>query len=284
LIPYFEQPSLSIGPLTIHAFGAIVAASVLVGFEIGRRRFARRGVERAAAERFAWYVVAGGFLGAHLFSLLFYFPEQLRSDPLAIVRLWENLSSFGGILGGLAGSALYFRHNRGALTTRERWIYLDVLVFVFAISLMIGRVACALAHDHPGTVSDWPIAISLETPEAQSYIRGVYESAGRVAELPPAPQLAELGFNDLGWYEFLYLAVFVVPVLWLVDRQTRAPGTFVLLFTALYMPARFALDFLRMADATYAGLTPAQWCAVILVVFIPLAARARRALSGTPGR
>lgn len=113
MLPYFEQPSIDIGPLTIHAFGAIVASSVLIGFELGRRRFARLRIDATAAERFAWHVVIGGFLGAHFFSLLFYFPEQLRTDPLALLRLWENLSSFGGMLGGLAGSALYF-HARAA--------------------------------------------------------------------------------------------------------------------------------------------------------------------------
>lgn len=272
VIPYFEQPSVGVGPLTIHAFGVIVASSVLIGFEIGRRRFARVGIDSGSGERFAWYVLGGGFLGAHLFSLLFYFPEQLQSDPVALLRVWENLSSFGGMLGGLIGSELFFRQTGRSLSSRDRWIYLDVLVFVFAISLMIGRVACTLAHDHPGSVTDSPLAISLETPAAQAYLRHVYASAGRLAELPAASQLAERGFHDLGWYEFLFLATVVVPVLWFVDRQPRRPGTFVLLFTGLYMPVRFALDFLRIADATYAGLTPAQWSAMALLAIIPLAA------------
>jgi phosphatidylglycerol:prolipoprotein diacylglycerol transferase len=281
VIPYFEQPTISLGPLTIHAFGAIVASSVLIGLEVGRRRFARLGIDAAAGERFAWYVVAGGFLGAHLFSLLFYFPAQFRTDPFALLRVWENLSSFGGMLGGLAGSALFFYRTRGTMTPREQWIYLDVLVFVFAISLMIGRVACTLAHDHPGTVTDLPIAISLASVEAQSYIRDVYAGVGRVAELPPLPQLAGLGFHDLGWYEFLYLGFVIVPVFWLRDRRPRAPGAFVLLFATLYMPARFAFDFLRVADARYADLTPAQWSAIVLlVVFIPLTVRAGRISSG----
>jgi phosphatidylglycerol:prolipoprotein diacylglycerol transferase len=277
VLPYFEQPTVPLGPVTLHAFGLIVAAAVLIGFELGRRRFARLGIDTKEGERFGWYVVGCGLLGAHLFSLTFYFPEQLLSDPLAVLRVWENLSSFGGVVGGLLGARLYFRRAGSGLTSRQRWLFLDVVAFVFMVSLTIGRVACTLAHDHPGTITNWPLAISLQRSEAQAYIRDVYAAAGRSAELPAADVMASLGFHDLGWYEFLYLATFVVPAFILADRRPRAPGTFVLMFTLLYMPVRFGLDFLRVADATYGGLTPAQWTAIVLLAFIPLSARARRA-------
>jgi len=127
---------------------------------------------------------------------------------------------------------------------------------------MIGRIACALAHDHPGTVTRFPLAISLRTAQAREYITGVYADAGRLAELPPAQTLAQYGFHDLGWYEFLYLAAVVVPVMLLLGRRARAPGFFLGTFILLYMPVRFSLDFLRVADVRYAGLTPAQWAAL----------------------
>ena len=273
MVPYFEQPSLTVGPLTFHAFGVIVAASVLIGLALGRRRFERIGVPPAGAERFGWYVIVGGFLGAHLFALGLYFPEQLRSDPFALLRLWEHLSSFGGILGGLLGVLLYlWRHGR-AFTSRTRWMYLDVVAFVFAISLLIGRVACTIAHDHPGRITRLPVGISLHSESARAYITDVYAVAGRASELPPAAALADLAFHDLGWYELLYLAIVVVPVMMWLDRRPRPPGTFVAAFAGLYMPVRFALDFLRVGDATYAGLTPAQWVALPLLIFVPFALR-----------
>jgi prolipoprotein diacylglyceryltransferase len=64
----------------------------------------------------------------------------------------------------------------------------------------------------------------------------------------------------LFWYEFLYLSL-VVPVILLLGRRARAPGFFLGTFVPLYMPVRFGLDFLRIADARYGGLTPAQWLA-----------------------
>jgi phosphatidylglycerol:prolipoprotein diacylglycerol transferase len=35
-------------------------------------------------------------------------------------------------------------------------------------------------------------------------------------------------------------------------------------FVLLYAPGRFLLDFLRIADARYGGLTPGQWAAAAM--------------------
>lgn len=285
MIPYVEQPSVTLGPLTVHAFGAIIAVAVLAGLVLGGRRFAQHGLDRTLGERLAWWAVVGGFVGAHLFSVLFYFPHKVAENPLVLLKLWEDISSFGSVLGGLFGIWLFFRLRAPEVDPASRWAYLDVAAFVFPVSLMIGRIACSLAHDHPGTLTSWPLAVSLESAEARAYIAGVYQAAGRVAELPPVPELARLGFHDLGWYELLYLGAVVVPILLWLDRRRRVPGTFLLAFLLAYLPIRFVLDFLRVADARYAGLTPAQWVALAgLLIAAPyvaaVVARGRR----MPGR
>ena len=269
MLPYFEQPSVRLGPLTIHAFGVIVAIAVWVGLSIGSRRMDKIGLDRRLGDSLAGYVLICGFLGAHLFSVLFYYPGKLRSDPWLLIRIWDDLSSFGGVLGGLIGVLLFLRFKGSELDATTRWKYLDVAAFVFPISLAIGRLGCTVAHDHPGTITSFPLAVSLESPGAQSYISGYYAAAQRTAELPALPQLAQLGFHDLGWYEFLYLSIVVVPLTLAIARTERAPGTFLANFIVLYMPVRFALDFLRIGDARYAGLTPAQWAAICLFAALP---------------
>ncbi len=185
MIPFIEQPSISIGPVTIYAFGAIVAASVLVGLELGRRRFRRLQLDAGIGETLAWWVLGGGFLGAHLFSLLFYFPGEISRDTLKLLKIWEDISSFGGIVGWLGAAWLYLYCYAPGLSAIERRRYIDALAFVFAIALTIGRAACSLAHDHPGTITTVPLAISLESEAARAYILDVYQAAGRAADLPP---------------------------------------------------------------------------------------------------
>ena len=270
MIPYFEQPSFTIGPITIHAFGVIVATAVLVGLELGRRRFRRLGLDPHLGEGLAWYAVIGGFLGAHLFSVLFYFPDEVAKNPLLLLKFWEDISSFGGMIGGLIAIWLFLRLKTADLDRRARLLYLDAIAFVFPFALMIGRIACSLAHDHPGTVTRFPLAVSLESPEAQTYIVSVYRSAGRLTELPPPAHLSYLGFHDLGWYEFLYLSVVVVPLFLLLDRRARPAGFFTSAFLLLYLPVRFGLDFLRVNDVRYLGLTPAQFVAAAALLALPL--------------
>lgn len=278
MVPYFEQPTLSLGPITLHAFGLIVAAAVLIGIEIGRRRLARHRFAQKTIEDLAWYVVLGGLLGAHWFALLAYFPEKIARDPLSLVRIWEDLSSFGAMIGGLAAVALFLYRRAPGLASADRWRLVDAVVYAFAVALMVGRLACTVAHDHPGTITSFPLAVSLSSEDAQSYITSVYLAAGRAGELPPRNELAALGFHDLGWYEFLYLAIVVVPVMVIVGRAPRPPGTFLVLFIVLYMPVRFLFDFLRVSDARYAMLTPAQWGALAFLAAAPfLWRRARRA-------
>jgi prolipoprotein diacylglyceryltransferase len=38
VLPYFEQPKLHLGPITIHAFGVLVATGILLAFRLIRRR------------------------------------------------------------------------------------------------------------------------------------------------------------------------------------------------------------------------------------------------------
>ena len=78
--------------------------------------------------------------------------------------------------------------------------------------------------------------------------------------------LPRLGFHDLGWYEFLYPTFVMGPAFLVLNGQPWSPGFWVVSFVALYAPARFLLDFLRVPDPTYGGLTPAQWGIVAVLL------------------
>ena len=82
---------------------------------------------------------------AHLVSVIFYFPERIRENPLVLVYIWSGLSSFGGFLGA-ALAFLYF--------TRKEKIpalpYADAVALGLVIGWIFGRTGCFTAHDHPG--------------------------------------------------------------------------------------------------------------------------------------
>jgi phosphatidylglycerol:prolipoprotein diacylglycerol transferase len=263
MIPYFPQPGYHLfGPVTVHAFGAIVAVAVIVGWQMVVARARAKGLDPELVQDLLSYVVLSGFVVAHLYSVLAYFPKEAMEDPLLLLKFWENISSFGGFAGGLLGLWLFFRFKARAVDETTRLRYLDVVAYVFPFAWAIGRIACTVAHDHPGTVTSFPLGISLKSPEAQAYIAFFYREAGRLAELPPPALLAKMAFHDLGWYEFLYMSWLMVPAFLALGRKPRPPGTFLIAFLLLYVPARFFLDFLRIGDARYLGLTPGQYAGI----------------------
>ena len=274
MLPYFEQPVWQIGPLAIHAFGVAVAVAAWFGLTIVQRRFARLGLDPLVGQRLGGWMLLGGILGAHLFSVLLYFPHKLREDPWLILRIWEDISSFGGLLGGLAAALIFFAMRARDEDRRAKLAYLDAIAFVFPAALAIGRFGCALAHDHPGTVTTFPLAIGLRTDAALDYLSGVYRAAGLA--LPPAART--MGFHDLGLYEFLFLSLVVVPLFVRWSRRHRPAGFYLVTFAALYLPVRFGFDMLRVADVRYVGLTPAQWVAALIMAALPFVAMRRQKL------
>jgi hypothetical protein len=62
-----------------------------------------------------------------------------------------------------------------------------------------------------------------------------------------------------------------------LGRRPQRVGVFLAAFLVLYMPVRFAFDFLRVADLRYGGLTAAQWVALAaLAGVVPLLGYVRR--------
>jgi len=274
MLPFFEQPAWQLGPLSIHAFGVTVAIAAWLGLTLVQRRFDRLGLDSQLGQRLGGWMLVGGILGAHFFSVLFYFPHELRNDPWLILRIWEDISSFGGLLGGLIAAQLFFYLRARDADSRTRLAYLDAIAFVFPFSLAIGRFGCALAHDHPGTVTTFPLAISLRTDAAIGYLTGVYRAAGLA--LPPGARA--MGFHDLGLYEFLFLVLVVIPAFIAWNRRPRPVGFFLVAFASLYLPVRFGLDMLRVGDERYVGLTPAQWVAALTLAVLPFVAVRHRKL------
>lgn len=234
MIPYFEQPKLHLGPITIHAFGALVATGILLAFRLIRKRAPQIGLDPVLAERLAMRMVIVGFITAHVFDRIAYYPRDVLANPLSLLYIWQSISSFGGFLGAVAVAFLFMR----AQPAVKGWAYLDLIAYVFPVAWMLGRAGCTVAYDHPG----------VET----SFLLGQRYSDHVVR-------------HNLGLYEALYTVVLVVLFQILAKGRRRAPGFFVGLLPLAYAPVRFALDFLRIEDARYFGLTPGQYGSVLLV-------------------
>ena len=233
MIPYFQQPKLHLGPITIHAFGVLVAVGILLAFRLIRRRAPRVGLDQVLAERLAMRMVIIGFIVAHVFDRIAYFPRDVLARPWSLLFIWESISSFGGFLGAAAVAIWFVRGHRDSALG---WRYLDLIAWAFPAAWLFGRTGCFLAFDHPGYATSFFLA--------QRYSDHVVR-------------------HNLGLYEALGTVPLVIAFQWLGRRQ-RPPGFFVGLLALAYAPMRFLLDTLRWDDARYFGFTPGQYGSLVL--------------------
>lgn len=254
MIPYIQQPELHLGPITIHAFGALVATGILLALRIIRRRAPEQGLDPVLAERLAMRMVIIGFIVAHVFDRIAYFPRDVLANPLSLLYIWESISSFGGFLGGGLVAIWFVHHHRvGA----EGWRYLDLIAYAFPSAWVFGRLGCTLAFDHPGFQTTFFLA--------ERYSDHVVR-------------------HNLGLDEALYTLPLVALFYWLArHKKSRPPGFYVGLLAVAYAPVRFLLDFLRWDDARYFGFTPGQYGSlVLLAVGLVIVRMALRGALGQP--
>lgn len=239
MIPYFdgqlgELPKALplIGGMPIHMFGILVALGVIIGDRIVVAQGQRRGLDPNDVKYMNARIVIGGFIVAHLVSVIFYYPERIAQDWKVLINPFAGLSSFGGFLGAFI-AFLYFTKKAGI----DRLRYADSVALGLAVGWIFGRTGCFTAHDHPGRHVPASFFLSVNYPEG--------------------PRI------DLGLYELLFTIV-MTAILFQYNRKPRPSGRIIALAALMYAPARFALDFLRATDVArpdrrYLALTPAQW-------------------------
>jgi phosphatidylglycerol:prolipoprotein diacylglycerol transferase len=238
-ISWFVLPSLSLGPLTLQSFGLLSAAGVLAGMQIAARAARKDGLDPKIVLDFSVIAVAGGIVGGHLVHLIFYHPEEL-ADPIRILKVWEGLSSMGGLAGAIITAAIWFR-RRGLRFAP----FGDAWALGLAPGWGIARLGCFSVHDHPGVRSDFWLAVA-------------FPGGAR---------------HDLGLYEAILLFA-LAGLLVTLRRRGLLTGRLLPVLALLYGAGRFLLDFLRArpgdlvyADGRQLGLTFAQWFALGLMAW-----------------
>lgn len=235
MLPYIEQPTLQIGSYELQAFPVLVLAAIVAQFQISLSRAPKAGIRRRTASELTGWAIGLGLVGAHVFDVLAYQPAKFRENPLVLLQVWSSLSSFGGMIGGLLGLFLVMRVREMSGAAMLRFV--DCLIYALPFTLAIGRLGCALQHDHPGRASTHWLAVAF--PDVSRF--------------------------DLGLLEFLYCTA-LAGLFLVLGRKQRPDGFFIGLFFVLYGPVRFQMDALRIVEMRYQGWTPGQYLSIVATV------------------
>ncbi|MHB0980890.1 MAG: prolipoprotein diacylglyceryl transferase [Thermoleophilia bacterium] len=222
----------SIGPVTIHSFGVMMALAFVTAGVIASWQFKKRGIDPDLAYSLLIAAIVGGVVGAKVHYLIAN-PEQARAGMFS----GSGLIWYGGLFGGAAAAWLvaHFSKPRTALVA-------DATALGLAAAYAVGRVGCLLNGDDYGAPTSLPWAMSF--PKGS----------------PPTTALV----HPTQIYESLMSLVIFGLLLWVAAPRLRRAGSLFWAYLSLAGIERFVVEFVRTNQPIALGLTQAQWISVVL--------------------
>lgn len=218
------------------AFAGLVVAAVFLACELSYRRPRKLGLDPRFVVNATLWAIAGGFVLSHVVVLFLYHPDLVLRNPMSLFMVGDQMSSFGGFIGGSLAAAVYLSLKGVSLLA-----YFDVALFGFAPAWILGRLGCTIAFDHPGRPTDFFLGL----PDPSGIVR-----------------------HNLGFYEMLWTIV-ITATLYSPGKLRPFPNFYFALVIFLYTPVRFFFDTLLIADPLYPGWTPGQYFSVAFFLFGP---------------
>jgi phosphatidylglycerol:prolipoprotein diacylglycerol transferase len=243
---------ITIGKFSIRTYGVIVAIATITGIFVALH-YAKtyKKIDEDAFLNFTIWTILGGIVGARIFWILtapdlsFYLQ-----NPQHILAIWEGGLSFEGMLGGGIITAIFVaRHYRLSF-----FRLLDVASPAVAIGYGIGKFACFFNGCCHGLIvpSWWPHFFPFTN---------IFTNPNSECVLLNQPLYPTQLLNALtGWITFFVLVYFIRK-----GRQAYHGQAFVI-FTFVFSPLLFLVDFIRYIPTRFLSLTPNQWSALVFIV------------------
>lgn len=249
-IPSPSKNLLEIGPLTIHAYGVMIALGVIAGIWLSGRRLeaARAGTREVMGTIGLWGVV-GGIVGARAYYVITD-PSDPWKRPSQWLKVWEGgLGIPGGLLLGVLVAGWVARRKGVA----------PAAVFTAAapaipLAQAIGRWGNWFNQELFGRPTSLPWALEID-----------YDNLPRANGVP----LYEPGttFHPTFLYESLWNLALCGVLLLLDRRRPMRAGSLLAVYVGGYSVGRFLVENLRIDPAnTGGGLRLNQWIALVAFV------------------
>lgn len=284
MLPFIGIDETAMAPL--RPFGICVAVAFFVWDFVLMKLAVRRGFERSDVRVMTIWLGVFGWLFAWGVDAIFYHPEGALAPGVGIQRLSSTGAIFGATVGTILWSRIHVRKEAGGLRAswRKEPIALlsisEVILATYPAAFAIGRLGCALIHDHVGkAVAKGTIGSLFAVGFPRTADDGSHFAFGPIHVVIGASDVR----YDLGLLEVLVLTPLAIGFA-LTWKRSLKPGTYTTLALLTYGPLRFVLDFLRAddgptADARHGGLTFAQfWALAVIATGIALLVYRRRSL------
>lgn len=229
---------LTLGPITIHGYGLMIAIGVLAALFIGEKRAKTRKLNPDEIYYLTFLCAIFGFLCA---KVLFCIVEwkNFIANPINVLKT-NGFVVYGGIIGGIFIAYIWCRVRKLAF-----WEYFDVVLPSVAVAQGFGRIGCFLAGCCYGRETDSPLGIVFSN--SQFAPNGV--------KLIPTQLISSAGMFLIAGFLFWYA------------RKPRKIGSVGALYLIMYSIGRFLIEFLRNDYRGEVGvLSTSQFISLFMVV------------------
>ena len=216
----------SIGPLSVHLYGLIIATGLLLAVLYGCRRCRQFGITQDDLTDGVLWVTPFAFLCARLYYCIFYWEQGgYANNLLSVLYVWEGgLAIYGGVIGAALGILVFCKVKKisvGAI--------LDIVALGFLIGQSVGRWGNFFNREAFGA-------------ETQSFLRmGLYNVYTGVTEYHHPTFLYESLWNLIGFVGLHFLS-----------KKRQYDGQVALGYVAWYGLGRNIIEGLR-TDSLYLG-------------------------------
>jgi prolipoprotein diacylglyceryl transferase len=244
-IPSPSSGALVIGPLSIHAYGLMIALGVIAAVWLTGRRLEASGAgTREDASAMAVWAVTAGVIGARLYHVVTDW-SSFQHDLGRIPQIWRGgLGIPGGILFGTLGAMYAFR-RRGIPAA----VGLSAAAPALPLAQAIGRWGNWWNQELFGKPTTLPWALRIDNDKI------------------PAPYQFGTTFHPTFLYESLWCLGLCFVLLWIDRRWRPAPGQLFAMYVLGYGIGRFWVEGMRIDEADHvAGLRFNQWVALTMIV------------------
>ncbi len=266
-IPSPPVSSLSLGPITIHAYAICILVGIGVALWWSTRRWVARGGDGDDLFDIGFVAIVCGIVGARLYHVVSspdaYFGPG--GNPVAALYIWNGgLGIWGAVAGGALGAYVMARRKRVSFP-----VLADTIAPTLMVAQAIGRLGNWFNQELYGGPTDLPWGLSITCVTNGDLIGGCTP----------------------GTYHptFLYEALWNLAgcaVLLLIERRARLGGGRVFWsYVAIYTAGRLWIELMRTDAAEIVlGMRVNVWVSIMILllalVMLVVLGRRRRARGG----
>jgi len=262
-IPSPSHGTIDIGPLSLHAYGLMLAVGVLAAVKVAEVRWRRKGHDGRDITDLAIWVVLAGVIGARVYHVITDY-QLYTHDWLKAFEIWTGgLAIWGAVAGGALAVAVLARRRR-----LDALALMDAMAPGVVLAQAIGRWGNYFNQELFGKPTTLPWGLEISPTHR------------------PAGYEQFATFHPTFLYESLAcLAIFGILV-WAERRVPFRRGQTAAAYIALYTLARFFFENLRIDPAhRVGGLRINAWvsvavCLAAVAWFVWLGRRAEPTTAG----